>query len=79
MTIEKVLLQTPLCALDFKANLEALDVPARLIENASGNASRYVILDNTNLTTEQRARLTRLHDLMWCRIDLADIKLIEEL
>ncbi|AUR83881.1 hypothetical protein NVP1042O_93 [Vibrio phage 1.042.O._10N.286.45.B8] len=79
MTIEKVLLQTPLCALDFKANLEALDVPARLIENASGNPSRYVILDNTNLTTEQRVRLTRLHDLMWCRIDVTDIKLIEEL
>ena len=79
MTIEKVLLQTPLCALDFKANLEALDVPARLIENASGNPSRYVILDSTNLTTEQRVRLTRLHDLMWCRIDVHDIKLIEEL
>ena len=60
MTIEKVLLQTTLCALDFKANLEALDVPARLIENASGNPSRYVILDSTNLTTEQRVRLTRL-------------------
>ena len=78
MTIEKVLLQTPLCALDFKANLEALDVQARLIENASGNPSRYVILDNANLTTEQRVRLTRLHDLMWVRICVEDIKLSEE-
>lgn len=78
MTIEKVLLQTTLCALDFKANLEALDVPARLIENVSGNPSRYVVLDSTNLTTEQRVRLTRLHDLMWCRIDVMDIKLSEE-
>lgn len=78
MTIEKVLLQTPLCALDFKANLEALDVPARLIDNASGNPSRYVILDNANLTTKQRVRLTRLHDLMWVRICVEDIKLSEE-
>ena len=78
MTIEKVLLQNPLCALDFKANLEALDVPARLIENASGNPSRYVVLGSTNLTTEQRVRLTSLHDLMWVRICVEDIKLSEE-
>jgi hypothetical protein len=78
MTIEKALLQTPLCALDFKANLEALDVPARLIENASGNPSRYIVIDSTSLTTEQRVRMTRLHDLMWCRIDVMDIKLSEE-
>jgi hypothetical protein len=78
MAIEKVLLQTQLCALDFKANLEVLDVPARLIENASGNPSRYVVLDSANLTTEQRVRLTRLHDLMWCKICVEDIKLSEE-
>ena len=79
MVIERALLQTPLCALDFRANREALDVTARLIENTSGNPGRYVILDNKNLTTEQRVTLTRLHDLMWCRIDLMDIKLSEEL
>jgi hypothetical protein len=77
--ISKALLNSNAEAIDLCEHLTSWDIPARLTVNASGNPSRYVILDSANLTTEQKLRLARLHDLMWCRIDLHDIKLIEEL
>lgn len=76
--ISKALLNSNAEAIDLCEHLTSWDIPARLTVNASGNPSRYVILDSANLTTEQRVRLTRLHDLMWVRICVEDIKLSEE-
>lgn len=77
--ISKALLPSPMCAIEFKSTLDDWGVPARLIENASGTPSRYVIFDGANLTPGQIKNLDATHSPVYCRIDIWDIKLNEEL
>lgn len=77
--LSKALLPTNLCAIDFKATLDDWGVNARLIENASGTPSRYVIFDGTNLTPAQIKNLDATHAPVYCRIDIWDIKFISEI
>lgn len=77
--ISKCLLPSPICAIDFKATLDDWGVPVRLIENASGNPSRYVIFDGANLTPGQIKNLDATHAPMYCRIDIHDVRFLEEI
>lgn len=77
--LSKALLPTNICAIDFKATLDDWGVQSRLIENASGNPSRYVVFDGTNLTPGQIKNLDATHAPVYCRIDIWDIKFISEI
>lgn len=77
--ISKALLPTNLCAIDFKATLDDWIVPARLIENASGNPSRYVVFDGSLLSQSQITNLDATYAPLYCRVDIHDVKFIEEL
>ena len=76
--ISKVLLPSPMCAIDFKATLDDWGVQSRLIGNASGNPSRYVVFDGGNLTPAQIKNLDSTHAPMYCKIDIWDVKFISE-
>lgn len=67
-----------MCAIDFKSTLDDWGVPARLIENVSGNPSRYVIFDVAHLSPGQIANLDATHAPVYCRIDIWDVKFISE-
>lgn len=77
--INKALLPTSLCAVDFKSQLEAWGVPARMIENADGGHSRYVVFDGSALSPGQIKNLDATHSPIYCKIDVFDVKFIEEL
>lgn len=77
--ISKALLPTNLCAINFKATLDDWGVPARLIENASGTPSRYVIFDGANLSPGQIKNLDATFGPMYVRIDIHDVKFMEEI
>lgn len=79
MTISKALLPTSLCAVDFKSQLEAWGVPARLIVNADGSYSRYVVFDGSALTPLQVKNLDATHSPIYCKIDVFDVRFIEEI
>ena len=77
--ISKCLLTSPMCAIDFKATLDDWGVPVRLIENASGTPSRYVIFDGANLTPAQIKNLDATHAPMYVRVDIFDVLFMEEI
>lgn len=77
--INKALLPTNLCAINFKSALDNWGVPARLIENASGTPSRYVIFDGGNLTPAQIKNLDPTHAPIYCKISIHDIRFLEEI
>lgn len=76
--LSKALLPTNLCAIDFKVTLDDWNIPSRLIENASGTPSRYVVFDGGNLTPAQIKNLDSTHAPMYCKIDIWDVKFISE-
>lgn len=77
--LSKALLPTNLCAIDFKATLDDWGVPARLIENASGNPSRYVLFQGDLLSPSQIKNLDSTHAPMYVRVDIFDVRFIEEI
>lgn len=79
MTISKALLPTNLCAINFKVTLDDWGVPARLIENASGKPSKYVVFQGEMLSPSQIANLDATYAPMYVRVDLFDVKFIEEI
>ncbi|UYE90969.1 hypothetical protein [Vibrio phage vB_VaS_L1] len=77
--LSKALLPTNLCAIDFKSTLDEWGVPARLIENASGTPSRYVVFHGEMLSPSQIANLDATYAPMYVRVDVFDVKFIEEI
>lgn len=77
--LSKALLPTSLCAIDFKATLDDWGVQSRLIENASGTPSRYVVFDGGNLTPAQIKNLDSTHAPMYVRVDTYDVRFMEEI
>lgn len=77
--ISKALLPSPRRAIDFKATLDDWGVPARLIENASGSPSRYVVFQGEMLSPSQIANLDATYAPMYVRIDIFDVRFIEEI
>lgn len=77
--INKALLPTELCAIDFIAHLESWGAPARQIKRPDGSGTRYVIFDGKTLSTSQIANLDGIHAPIYCNIYIHDVKLIEEL
>ncbi|AVR75857.1 hypothetical protein ValSw33_33 [Vibrio phage ValSw3-3] len=77
--ISKALLPSPMCAVNFKATLDDWGVPARLIENASGTPSRYVVFQGDMLSPSQIANLDATYAPMYVRIDIHDVRFLEEI
>lgn len=77
--ISKTLLPTNLCAQDFKATLDDWNIPARLIENASGTPSRYVVFQGDMLSPSQIANLDATYAPVYCKVDIWDVKFISEI
>lgn len=76
--ISKALLPSPLCAIEFKSMLDSWCVPARLIENASGTPSRYVVFQGDMLSPGQIANLDATYAPMYVRLDIFDVRFMEE-
>lgn len=76
--ISKALLPTNLCAIDFKSTLDDWGVPVRLIENASGTPSRYVVFQGDMLSPSQVKNLDATYAPVYVRIDINDVKFMEE-
>lgn len=68
-----------MCAIDFKTTLDNWNIPARLIENASGTPSRYVVFQGDMLSPSQIANLDATYAPMYVRIDIWDVKFISEI
>jgi hypothetical protein len=68
-----------MCAIDFKATLDDWNIPSRLIENASGTPSRYVVFDGASLSPGQIKNLDATHAPMYVRVDIYDVKFVEEI
>ncbi|AZF88611.1 hypothetical protein [Vibrio phage P23] len=79
MTISKALLPTNLCAIDFKSTLDSWGVNARMVINASGAPSKYVVFDGGELSPGQIKNLDATFGPLYVKIELTDIKFIEEL
>lgn len=77
--ISKALLPTPLCAIEFKSMLDDWGVPSRMVINASGNPSRYVVFQGDMLSPSQIANLDATYSPMYVRIDIFDVRFIEEI
>lgn len=77
--INKALLPTNLCAINFKATLDGWSIPARIIENASGTPSRYVVFQGDMLSPSQIKNLDSTHAPMYVRIDIHDVRFLEEI
>lgn len=77
--LSKALLPTNLCAIDFKATLDNWGVQSRLIENASGNPSRYVVFQGDMLSPSQIANLDATYAPMYVKVDIHDMKFVEEI
>ena len=77
--INKALLPSPLCAIEFKSTLDSWGVPARMVINASGTPSKYVVFDGSALSPGQIKNLDATHAPLYVKIELTDIKFIEEL
>lgn len=67
-----------MCAIDFKATLDDWGVSARLVENASGNPSRYVVFQGDMLSPSQIANLDATHAPLYVRVDIFDVRFMEE-
>ncbi|AUS00564.1 hypothetical protein NVP1276O_71 [Vibrio phage 1.276.O._10N.286.54.E4] len=76
--ISKALLNSNAEAIDLCEHLTSWDIPARLTVNASGNTSRYVVFDSTNLTKAQHANIDAVHKPDYVRIDVFDVYFEEE-
>lgn len=77
--ISKALFPSPMCAIDFKATLDSWKIPARLIENASGTPSRYVVFQGEMLTLSQIKYLDATFAPVYCKVDIWDVKFISEI
>lgn len=77
--ISKALLPSPMCAVNFKSTLDSWGVPARLIENASGSPSRYVVFQGDLLSPPQIANLDDTHAPLYVKIEIHDIRFLEEI
>lgn len=77
--ISKCLLPSPMCAINFKATLDDWNIPARLIENASGTPSRYVVFQGDMLSPSQIANLDATYAPMYVKINIHDIRFLEEI
>lgn len=77
--ISKALLPTPLCAIEFKSTLDSWGVPARMVVNASGTPSRYVVFDGSALSPGRIKNLDATFGPMYVRIDIQDVRFLEEI
>lgn len=77
--ISKALLPTNLCAIDFKATLDDWGVPVRTILNSQGQPTRYVVFDAASLSHWQMANLDATYTPIYCKIDVFDIRFMEEI
>ncbi|AUR97057.1 coil containing protein [Vibrio phage 1.236.O._10N.261.52.C4] len=77
--ITKALLNSNAEAIDLCEHLTSWDIPARLTVNASGNASRYVVFDSTNLTKAQHANIDAVHKPDYVRVCIEDVYFEEEI
>ncbi|CAH9016914.1 coil containing protein [Vibrio phage 242E40-1] len=76
--ISKALLNSNAEAIDLCEHLKSWDIPARLTVNASGNPSRYVVFDSTNLTKAQRVSIDEIHKPDYVRVCIEDVYFEEE-
>lgn len=79
MTISKALLPSQLCAINFKSTLDSWGVNARMVVNSSGTPSKYVVLQGDMLSPSQIKNLDATHAPLYVKIELTDIKFIEEI
>lgn len=77
--ISKALLPTPLCALEFKSTLDSWGIPSRMVVNASGTPSKYVVFQGDKLSPSQIANLDATYAPMYVRIDIHDVKFMDEI
>lgn len=77
--ISKALLPTSLCAIDFKSTLDSWGIPARMVVNASGTPSKYVVFDGSALSPGQIKNLDATFGPLYVRVDIFDVKFIEEI
>lgn len=77
--ISKALLPSPMCAVNFKSTLDSWGVSSRMVVNASGSPSRYVVFHGDMLSPSQIANLDATHAPLYVKIELTDIKFIEEI
>ncbi|AGN34353.1 hypothetical protein VPSG_00034 [Vibrio phage pYD38-B] len=77
--ISKALLPTPLCAIEFKSTLDNWGVPSRMVINASGTPSRYVVFDGSALSPGQIKNLDATHAPLYVKIEITDIRFLEEI
>ena len=77
--ISKALLPSPMCAVNFKSTLDDWGVPARLIENASGAPSRYVVFHGDMLSPGQIKNLDATHAPLYVKIEIHDVRFLEEI
>ncbi|UTQ79860.1 hypothetical protein vBVnaSL3_37 [Vibrio phage vB_VnaS-L3] len=79
MTISKALLPSPMCAIEFKSTLDNWGVPARMVVNASGSPSKYVVFQGDMLSPSQIANLDATYAPLYVRVDVFDVRFIEEI
>lgn len=77
--ISKALLPSPLCAIEFKSTLDSWGIPARMVINASGTPSRYVVFHGEMLSPSQIANLDATYAPVYCKVDIWDVKFISEI
>lgn len=76
--ISKALLNSNAEAIDLCEHLKSWDIPARLTVNVSGNSSRFVVFDSTNLTKAQHANIDAIHKPDYVRVCIEDVYFEEE-
>lgn len=77
--ISKALLPTPLCAIEFKSTLDGWGIPSRMVINASGSPSRYVVFQGDALSIGQVKNLDATFAPMYVRVDIFDVRFMEEI
>lgn len=77
--LNKALLPTPLCAIEFKLTLDSWEIPARMVINASGTPSKYVVFDGSALSPGQIKNLDATHAPIYCKINIHDVRFLEEI
>lgn len=77
--ISKALLPSPKCAIEFKSTLDSWGVNARMVINASGTPSKYVVFQGDMLSPLQIKNLDATFGPMYVRIDIHDVKFMEEI
>lgn len=79
MSINKALLPSPMCAIDFKATLDSWGINARMVVNASGTPSKYVVFQGDMLSPAQIKNLDATHAPLYVKIEIHDIRFLEEI